>query len=95
MIYRALNWFFRNRQTGDITIAQIPNLILWIVIVAAAARWIAPTSGSLALALTLVVNGGLLLWAADEIFRGVNPWRRCLGAAVLIGVLVTLIGWQN
>lgn len=94
-MYRALNCFFRNRQTGDITIAQMPNLILWVVIVAAAARLIAPASGNLALALTLVVNGGLMLWAADEIARGVNPWRRCLGAAVLIVVLVSLIGSQK
>ena len=43
------------------------------------------------LALTFVVKGGLLVWAVDEIFRGVNPWRRCLGTAVLIFVLATFI----
>jgi hypothetical protein len=36
MIFRIrqlLQWFFRNRETGAITIAQAPNLALWIVIV--------------------------------------------------------------
>ncbi len=28
----------------------------------------------------------LIWWAGDELLRGVNPWRRCLGAAVLIGL---------
>jgi hypothetical protein len=28
------------------------------------------------------VQSRLLIWAGDEIVRGVNPWRRCLGAAV-------------
>src|ERR1700722_4386189 len=31
----------------------------------------------------VVFKGGLLIWAVDGVFRGVNPWRRCLGAAVL------------
>jgi hypothetical protein len=32
--------------------------------------------------LTLAFKGALLIWAGEEIVRGVNPWRRCLGAAV-------------
>ena len=28
----------------------------------------------------------LTWWAGDELLRGVNPFRRCLGAAVLIGL---------
>jgi hypothetical protein len=40
-------------------------------------------SGNLSVALEIMFKGGLLVWAVDELFRGVNPWRRCLGAAVL------------
>ena len=29
--------------------------------------------------------------AIDEIVRGVNPWRRCLGAAVLVYELTTIL----
>lgn len=88
---KTLNWFFRNRQTGAITIAQWPNLVLWIVIVAAALYWIWPSSDQVSAALAVVVKGGLLVWAADEIVRGVNPWRRCLGAAVAVYELTTLL----
>jgi hypothetical protein len=86
-----LNWFFRSRETGAITIAQTPNLVLWTVIVAAVLLWISPSSGQVSTALTIVVKGGLLVWAADEIVRGVNPWRRCLGAAVAAYELATLL----
>jgi hypothetical protein len=30
-------------------------------------------------------------WAGDEVLRGVNPFRRLLGAGVLTGVLVDLL----
>jgi hypothetical protein len=88
---KILNWFFRNRETGAITIAQSPNLVLWIVIVAALLRWMWPSSGQVSGALTVVVKGGLLVWAADEIVRGVNPWRRCLGTAAAVYDLTTLL----
>ncbi|WP_441234279.1 hypothetical protein [Bradyrhizobium sp. 930_D9_N1_4] len=91
IVRKILNWFFRNRETGAITIAQWPNLVLWIVIVAAVLLWIWPSSGQFSVALTVVVKGGLLVWAADEIIRGVNPWRRCLGAAVAVYELTTLL----
>ncbi|MBR0793798.1 hypothetical protein JQ615_00155 [Bradyrhizobium jicamae] len=86
-----LQWFFRNRQTGAITIAQMPNLILWIAIVVGVLHWIWPLDGKASAALTIVFKGGLLIWAADEIARGVNPWRRCLGAAVAVYELTTLL----
>lgn len=88
---KIVNWFFRNRETGAITIAQAPNLVLWIAIVAAILLWIWPSSGQVSVALTIVLKGALLIWAADEIVRGVNPWRRCLGTAVAVYELTTLL----
>ncbi len=88
---QILNWFFRNRETGAITIVQWPNLVLWIVIAAAILLWMWPSAGEIRFALTVVFRGGLLVWAADEIVRGVNPWRRCLGTAVAAYVIVTLL----
>ncbi|WP_347336402.1 hypothetical protein [Bradyrhizobium stylosanthis] len=41
------------------------------------------------MALMVAFKGGLLVWASDEILRGVNPWRRCLGTAVAFYVLAT------
>nr|WP_249786874.1 MULTISPECIES: hypothetical protein [unclassified Bradyrhizobium] len=91
IVRRFLDWFFKSRETGAITIAQWPNLILWIVIVAGLLLWIWPSAGRASVALTIVLKGGLMIWGADEIIRGVNPWRRCLGAAVVVYELITLV----
>ncbi len=90
-VRQILQWFFRNRETGAITIAQAPNLVLWIVILAGVLLWIWPSAGTASVALTVAFEGGLLVWAADEVVRGVNPWRRCLGAAVAVDVLMTVL----
>lgn len=88
---RSLNWFFRNRETGAITVAQWPNLALWVVIATGVLLWIWPSSGRASIVLTVFFKGALIVWAADEIVRGVNPWRRCLGAAVAAYQLISLL----
>jgi len=35
-----------------------------------------------------VGTGALIVWAADEIVRGVNPFRRALGTVVLAAIAV-------
>ena len=37
-----------------------------------------------------LVKASLVVWAVDELCRGVNPWRRCLGAALLVYVIATV-----
>ncbi|MEY9359322.1 putative membrane protein YhhN [Bradyrhizobium yuanmingense] len=91
IVRRFLDWFFRSRETGAITIAQWPNLVLWAVIFAGALLWIWPSAGRASVALTIVLKGGLMIWGADEIIRGVKPWRRCLGAAVVVYELSTFV----
>ncbi|MGJ4926125.1 hypothetical protein ACQR1I_12450 [Bradyrhizobium sp. HKCCYLS2038] len=81
---RVLNWFFRNRATGKITIAQMPNPALWLVLVGILVGWVWHPAGQTGRNLDCLVKAGLVVWAFDELVRGVNPWRRCLGAAVLI-----------
>jgi hypothetical protein len=92
MIHRLLFWFFQNRSTGAITIAQAPNFSLWTAIVAGALIWVWHPPGRLGVALDVVFGGALFIWALDEVLRGVNPWRRCLGPAVLGYELWTLVG---
>jgi len=91
MMRKFFLWFFRNRETGEITIVQAPNLALWVVIAAGILLWIWANPGGLHSALEVVFKGGLIVWAIDEIVRGVNPWRRCLGAAVLVYELTTIL----
>jgi len=88
---RLFQWFFRNRETGAITIAQTPNPVLWIVIVGSVLIWAWHPAGQLGAALEIVVKAAIFIWAIDEVCRGVNPWRRCLGAAVLVYELAALL----
>ncbi len=78
-----LEWLFRNRKTGHITVGQFPNLALGLFLAATVARWLVGPGGRFSGALGAVATGALLWWAADELLRGVNPWRRLLGAAIL------------
>jgi hypothetical protein len=85
LLNSAIDWLFRNRHTGRITIVQAPNLALWLFLVASVLRALFDPSGGLRTALDVLATAGLLWWAVDEIVRGVNPWRRLLGGVVLAG----------
>jgi hypothetical protein len=78
-----VNWLFRNRQTGEITIAQAPNAPLLIWLLATIARVVFDPSGWFGTALTIVATVSLIVWSLDELVRGVNPFRRMLGAVIL------------
>ncbi|HVW31078.1 MAG TPA: hypothetical protein VHL53_00950 [Acidimicrobiia bacterium] len=88
----VVGWLFRDRRTGRITIAQWPNVPLGLWIAALAALRLADPTGGARTALGLVATGALAWWALDEIGRGVNPWRRFLGAAVLAGQVAHWLG---
>lgn len=85
----VLDWLFRNRHTGGITIAQFPNPQLWIFLVTVVARWVVVTHGSVRITIDAVAWASLMAWAVDEVWRGVNPWRRLLG---LLGCGFALAG---
>ena len=90
MVRRLLLWCFRNRETGAITIAQTPNLPLGIFLVSTAILWLSHPTGTISTVAKVVATGSLIIWALDEVVRGVNPWRRFLGVAVLIYVASTI-----
>ena len=79
----ALDWFFRNRRTGEITIGQWPNLLLVVYLLCAGIHLALSPTRLPGAVLKLLGELSLAAWALDEIARGVNPWRRCLGGAVL------------
>ena len=87
----AFDWLFRNRQTGGITIGQLPNAPLFIWFAAIAAKWLFEPEGDVATALGVVGTLALVWWAIDETLRGVNPFRRMLGALVLAGIAARLV----
>jgi hypothetical protein len=85
-----VNWLFRNRETGEITIAQRPNAALAIFLVATLLRVLFDPAGNVGRGVTVVAEGALAIWALDEIFRGVNPFRRMLGGVVLAAIVASL-----
>ncbi|HEX5613852.1 MAG TPA: hypothetical protein VFZ83_01730 [Acidimicrobiia bacterium] len=78
-----VDWWFRNRETGAITIGQRPNPPLWVFLAATAVRVVFDPAGDVGTAVRVVGTGALVVWALDELVRGVNPWRRALGAGVV------------
>jgi hypothetical protein len=46
-------------------------------------------SGQAAELLGVVGTTAVVVWALDELWRGVNPWRRLLGLTVLLGIVVS------
>jgi hypothetical protein len=84
VVRRLLLWCFRNRETGEITVAQTPNLALSVFLVATGILWLTHPSGAISTVTKVAATGSLIVWALDEVVRGVNPWRRFLGVAVLI-----------
>ncbi|WP_345894284.1 hypothetical protein [Lichenifustis flavocetrariae] len=76
---------------GQIVVAQWPNVWLWIFATASVVEMITNTAGPAGIAAHIVATACLVIWAGDELLRGVNPWRHCLGAAVLIGLTMRVV----
>lgn len=77
-------------SNGDIVLAQPPNLpiIVWGV---ASLLSLIFTSGEIKTGLDAVAFGSLFTWAWEELFQGVNYFRRTLGLLVLIGVVASKV----
>lgn len=87
-LQRGVDWWFRDRRTGEIVIGQRPNAPILVFVAAWAARRLLDPDGVLDTALEVTATVALVVWALDEVVRGVNPWRRLLGATVLVALVV-------
>ncbi|GBO51514.1 hypothetical protein APA_478 [Pseudanabaena sp. lw0831] len=84
-----LDKIFRDRE-GKVVLAQMPNLPLIVWIVASLLRLVF-TTGKVNIGLEAIAFGSLFTWAWEELFQGVNYFRRALGLLVLIGLIVSKI----
>ncbi len=91
MLRAAFDWFFRDRTSGRVVIGQWPNPPLWLFGLLQAVAWIAGEANAIGRWAAFASWIALAVWAGDEVLRGVNPWRRCLGSAVLLGMVIRLI----
>jgi hypothetical protein len=78
-----VDWWFRNRETGELTIGQPPNTIAKVTTALWLARRVWRGKGTVAQVLYVAETGALAMLGADELVRGVNPWRRVIGATTL------------
>ena len=87
---RLARWVFEDRTTGRIVIAQWPNIPLATYLVATLLGRV-DAWPDIAKVARVIATVALLVWAADELLRGVNPWRRTLGAVVLTATVIGLL----
>ncbi len=76
---------FRDSE-GKIVIAQMPNLPILVGLTVTFLQFVLP-SGKIQTALGLVAFGALFTWAWQELFEGVNYFRRALGLIGLVSLL--------
>ena len=88
--YSGISRFFRSPETGKLVVVQMPNIPLWVFLAATATRLLFHPAGTLGMVVLAVGTGSLVVWTVLEIVRGESPFRRVLGAVVVIGVVV---GW--
>lgn len=72
------------------TVGQRPNAPLWTAIVALAIALVSGGSGVVADVSRAVFYLAVAIWAYEELVRGVNRFRRSLGAVALLVVLIGL-----
>lgn len=81
----AFDRIFRDSQ-GQIVIAQPPNLPLLVAVTATLLQALLP-AGTLQTLMDWIGFGAGFTWAWQELFQGVNYFRRGLGLVALIGLL--------
>jgi hypothetical protein len=84
---------FRDSE-GKIVIAQMPNLPLLVGLAATFLQFVLP-SGKIQTALDLVAFGALFTWAWQELFEGVNYFRRALGLIVLVSLIALRLNFSR
>ncbi len=87
---KLIGWLFRDSD-GEITLFQKPNVFLWAFIVCVAIRLVFHPEGSFGTVVTVVGTTAIIIWAILELLRGINPFRRILGAVVLCFEVIGLI----
>ncbi|MEI4271503.1 hypothetical protein TEK04_07185 [Klenkia sp. LSe6-5] len=91
-VRRGLDWLLADRTRADRrwTVAQWPNVAAWLFLALTLVRQVVE-DGPWGTAVVVGTRVTLVWWAGDELLRGVNPFRRLLGAGVLVWTTVGLL----
>ena len=86
-----LGWAVTSRETGEVVLWQNPNLPAALSTVGAVLTGVSPRGSGMqrgAAVATVLVS---TWWGVDELARGVNPFRKALGAGGLAAVAVATV----
>jgi hypothetical protein len=81
---------FVSDEDGNVVVWQTPNAPLFTWAVFAVVGHLIRTS-HLHTVVRLIAAAALIVWALLELFRGASPFRRTLGAIVLVLTVVGLL----
>ncbi|GEP35310.1 hypothetical protein NSZ01_30780 [Nocardioides szechwanensis] len=84
----SASWWFRAAD-GRLTLWEWPNPALWVWLVTLVLGWF-DLSATHASTVDGIHRGALVVWALDEAVRGASPFRRILGAVVLVAQIAML-----
>lgn len=80
----------RNPETGEVAIAQRPNLPLSVFLITLALRLAFHPHGTVGATVSIVGSLSLVAWAVLEVTRGDSWFRRALGTVVLASLAINL-----
>jgi hypothetical protein len=84
-----LDQVFRD-DSGKFVLFQMPNRLIMVWLGSTLLKMVF-TTGQINLGLDAVAFGALFAWAWEELFQGVNYFRKGLGLLVLAGAIVSRI----
>lgn len=77
-------------ENGNIVIAQPPNLPLTIAVISSLLG-IVLNAGQFGIVLNFIAFGSFFTWAWEELFDGVNYFRKTLGLLALIALIFSKV----
>ena len=89
-----MNNFYKKcfcNEEGKLTIAQVPNLPIIMAIIFAALGLIPNLNSDLQVLFSFLATSFLFVWSYLEITHGVNYFRRALGTAVMLFIIIKVI----
>lgn len=81
---------FKDKE-GKVTLAQPPNLTLMVWLASTLLSLVMPHHTFVERLLEVVAFGALFTWAWQELFEGVNYFRRALGLIILVILILSAV----
>ena len=80
----------RDLRIRGYTVGQFPNPPLWIALAALLMTWLTDEASTVNDVAHAVLYVALTIWAYEEAARGVNGFRRALGAVALVLIVIAV-----